>query len=149
MKARTLRLLLNLYPPFLGAGVHVRTLSEDYREACVELRQRWYNRNFFGDHFGGSLYAMTDPFYALMLIHVLGGKYRVTHAAGGIEYLAPARGVVTARFRISDEHVAAIKAAAENGEKHLPQYATDIVDRSGKTVARVTHTAYVRKKGRY
>jgi len=148
VKARTLRWLLNLYPPYLGAGVHVRMLGEDYREALVELRPRWYNRNFFGDHFGGSLYAMTDPFYALMLIHILGKGYRVTHAAGSINYLAPARGVVSAHFHITDEHVAAIKAAAESGEKHLPQYTTDILDRNGKTVARVTHTAYVRRKAK-
>ena len=148
MKARTLRWLLNLYPPYLGAGVHVRMLSEDYREALVELRSRWYNRNFFGDHFGGSLYAMTDPFYALMLIHILGPEYRVTHAGGRIDYLAPARGVVSVQFRITDEHVAAIKAAAASGEKHLPQFTTEIVDGTGKTVARVTHTAYVRRKAR-
>jgi len=139
-------MLLNLWPPFLGAGVRVTELREDYREATVELRPHWYNRNYFGDHFGGSLYAMTDPFYALMLIHILGAGYRVTHAAGSISYLAPARGTVRAHFRISDEHVAAIKAAAESGGKHLPQLPTDILDRSGKTVARVTHTAYVRRK---
>ena len=146
MKARTLRLLLNLYPPLLGAGVHVRTLTEDYREALVELRPHWYNRNFFGDHFGGGLYAMTDPFYALMLIHILGDGYRVTHAAGNISFLAPARGVVSARFLIAYEHIAAIRDAAADGEKHLPQYTTDIVDRAGNAVARVTHTAYVRRK---
>jgi hypothetical protein len=149
VKARTLRILLNLWPPFIGAGVHVTRLTEDFREAAVELRPHWYNRNYFGDHFGGSLYAMTDPFYALMLIHILGKAYRITHAAGSISYLAPARGVVSARFHIDDEHVAAIRTAAEGGDKHLPQYTTDIVDRSGKTVARVTHTAYVRRKRRH
>jgi acyl-coenzyme A thioesterase PaaI-like protein len=148
MRARMLRLLLNLWPPFAGAGVHVTALREDYREARVELRPHWYNRNYFGDHFGGSLYAMTDLFYALMLIHILGPEYRVTHAAGSISYLAPARGVVSAHFRIDDEHVAAIKAAAEGGAKHLPQVTTDIVDRSGRAVARVTHTAYVRRNMR-
>jgi hypothetical protein len=146
MRARTLRFFLNLWPPFVGAGIHVTALAEDYRDAIVELRPHWYNRNFFGDHFGGSLYSMTDPFYALMLIHILGREYRVTHAAGSISYLAPARGVVRAQFRITDEQVAAIRAAAEGGEKHLPQFTTDIVDRTGSNVARVTHTAYVRRK---
>ena len=148
MRARTLRLVLNLWPPFACAGIHVTALAEDYREASVELRPRWYNRNYFGDHFGGSLYAMTDPFYPLMLIHILGNDYRVTHAAGSISYLAPARGVVRAQFRISDAHVAAIKAAAQSGEKHLPQHTIEIVDRTGMTVARATHTAYVRRKKR-
>jgi hypothetical protein len=146
MRARTLRFLMNFWPPFVGAGIHVTALAEDYREATAELRPHWYNRNFFGDHFGGSLYAMTDPFFPLMLIHILGSEYRVTHAAGSISYLAPARGVVSAHFRITDEHVAAIRAATEGGEKHLPQFTTAIVDRTGSTVARVTHTAYVRRK---
>lgn len=146
MRARTLRFFMNLWPPFLGAGVHVKELAEDYRDAIVELRLHWYNRNFFGDHFGGSLYSMTDPFYTLMLIHILGPEYRVTHAAGSISYLAPARGTVQARFRITDEQIAAIKAATEGGEKHLPRLLVDIVDRTGNAVARVTHTPYVRRK---
>jgi acyl-coenzyme A thioesterase PaaI-like protein len=146
VRARTLRFGLNLWPPYVGAGIHVTTLTEDYREAVVELRPHWYNRNIFGDHFGGSLYAMTDPFFALMLIHILGPDYRVTHAAGSIRYVAPARGVVRAQFRITDDQIAAIKAAAEGGEKHLPEMSTDIVDRTGTAVARVTHTAYVRRR---
>jgi len=146
MRAGTLRLFMNLWPPFVGAGIHVTALAEGYREAGVELRPHWYNRNFFGDHFGGSLYAMPDPFYALLLIHILGPEYRVTHAAGSIRYLAPARGTVRAHFHITDEHVAAIKVAAEGGEKHLPQFSVDIVDSDGEVVARATHTAYVRKK---
>ena len=146
MRARTLRFFMNLWPPFLGAGVHVKELANDYRDATVELRLHWYNRNFFGDHFGGGLYSMTDPFYALMLIHILGREYRVTHAAGSISYLAPARGTVQAHFHITDEQIAVIKAATEGGEKHLPQFSSEIVDRTGSTVARVTHTAYVRRK---
>ena len=146
MRARTIRFFLNLWPPFVGAGIHVTALAEDYREAMVELRPHWYNRNYFGDHFGGSLYAMTDPFFSLMLIHILGSEYRVTHAAGSISFLAPARGTVSAQFHITDEQVAAIKAATEGGEKHLPQFTTDIVDRTGSTVARVTHTPYVRRR---
>jgi acyl-coenzyme A thioesterase PaaI-like protein len=139
---------MNCWPPFVGAGIHVTALADDYREASVELRPHWYNRNYFGDHFGGSLYAMTDPFYALMLIHILGSEYRVTHAAGSVSYIAPARGVVRARFRITDEQVAAIRAAAEGGDKHLPQFTADIVDQADNVVARVMHTAYVRRKVR-
>jgi acyl-coenzyme A thioesterase PaaI-like protein len=137
---------MNLWPPFLGAGVHVKELADDYRDAIVELRLHWYNRNFFGDHFGGGLYSMTDPFYALMLIHILGREYRVTHAAGSISYLTPARGTVQAHFHITDEQIAAIKAATEGGEKHLPKLPADIVDAGGRVVARATHTIYVRKK---
>lgn len=68
---------MSLWPPFLGAGIRVRHISPDWREVTVELRQRWYNRNYIGTHFGGSLFAMTDPFHMLMLMRHLGREYRV------------------------------------------------------------------------
>lgn len=146
MTAATLRRLMNFWPPFLGAGISVAHLAEDWREARVELRLRWYNRNYFGDHYGGSLYSMTDPFFPLMLIHILGPEYRVTHAGGSISYLAAARGRVAAHFRIDEMQIEAIRAATAGGEKHLPKFSADIVDASGAVVARATHTVYVRRK---
>ncbi len=146
MSPRILRYFLNLWPPYLGAGVRVRLLAADFREALVEIRLGWTNRNYFGDHFGGSLYSMTDPFFTLMLIHILGPAYKVTHAAGSIRYLAPARGTVQARFRLTEAQIAAIRAATDGGEKHLPELSADLVDEAGRIVARVTHTLYVRKK---
>lgn len=62
MKASSLRRYMNFWPPFLFSGIHITRLSDDFRHARVELRQRWYNRNYVGTHFGGSLFAMTDPF---------------------------------------------------------------------------------------
>jgi hypothetical protein len=70
---------MNLWPPFRGAGVRVRHIAPDWREAHVELKFGLLNRNYVGTHFGGSLYAMTDPFYMLMLIHLLGPDYVVNH----------------------------------------------------------------------
>ena len=47
---------LNLYPPYLLAGVRVTSIAPDWRELHVSLKLRWFNRNFRGTHFGGSLY---------------------------------------------------------------------------------------------
>ena len=52
--------------------------AEDSRHVEVELRLTWWNRNAVGTMFGGSLFAMTDPFYALMLQHNLGRDYAVS-----------------------------------------------------------------------
>ena len=35
------------------------------------------NQNYVGSHFGGGLFSMTDPFYMLMLMNVLGSEYLV------------------------------------------------------------------------
>ncbi|MBE0621204.1 MAG: DUF4442 domain-containing protein [Burkholderiales bacterium] len=146
MKAGLLRLGMNLWPPFRGAGIRVRRIAPDYREIEVELSRKWHNRNYIGTHFGGSLYAMTDPFYMLMLIHVLGPEYVVSHQAGSIEYLIATRKKVRARFTIDDATIADIKAHTASGEKYLPQMAVEVKTDSGDTVARVVHTLYVRKK---
>ncbi len=146
MKAAWLRFGMNLWPPFRGAGIRVRRIAPDYREIEVELSLKWHNRNYIGTHFGGSLYAMTDPFYMLMLIHVLGPEYFVSHKAGAIEYLVATREKVRARFAIDDATVADIRARTAGGQKYLPQMAVDVRTESGDLVARVAHTLYIRKR---
>ena len=146
MKAGLLRFGMNLWSPFRGAGIHVRRIAPDYREVEVDLSLKWYNRNYIGTHFGGSLYAMTDPFYMLMLIHILGPEYVVSHQAGAIEYLIPVRSKVRARFRVDDAAIADIKAHTAGGQKYLPKMSVDVTNDAGELVARVAHTLYIRKK---
>lgn len=73
MKAALFKTMINLYPPYLGAGIRIARISNDYRDLLVRMKLRFYNRNYVETHFGGSLYAMIDPFYMLMLMQVLGG----------------------------------------------------------------------------
>ena len=46
------------------------------------------NRNYVGTQFGGSLYAMTDPFFMLMLMENLGRDYVVWDKAANIEFVS-------------------------------------------------------------
>jgi hypothetical protein len=142
-----LRLAINVWPPFRGAGVRVRHIAADWHETRVELNLGLFNRNYVGTHFGGSLYAMTDPFHMLMLIHLLGPEYAVNHKGGRIDYLAPARGRVTTTLRIEDAEVDAIRARVAAAGKDAPEFSADILDAEGMVVARAVHTLHVRRKG--
>lgn len=146
MKAGTLRRILNAWPPFLFSGIRVVALSPDWHRARVELRQRWYNRNYVGTHFGGSLFAMTDPFWMIMVLHALGRDYIVWDQAGQIEFVAPGRGIVSAEFHLEDADLDAIRTATAGGDKHLQWFETRIVDAAGAVVARVRKQLYVRRK---
>ncbi len=146
LSAGTLRLLMNLWPPFIGAGIHVERLSPDYTEAVVRMRLGLLNRNYMGTHFGGSLYAMTDPFFALLVMHQLGRGYVVWDKASSIDYKLPGRGTVRARFRVTPEQVEAIRQATAGGDKHEPVFTVDVVNRQGEVVATVEKTVYVRRK---
>ena len=146
VSATTLRHVLNAWPPFLFAGIRVREVSADFRHARVELRQRWYNRNFVGTHFGGSLFAMTDPFWMIMTMQALGDGYIVWDKAATIDFVKPGRGTVRARFDLGDEALARIRDATAGGGKCLHWFDTDVTDADGDVVAKVRKQVYVRRK---
>ncbi|MDB5970944.1 MAG: hypothetical protein JWQ90_3394 [Hydrocarboniphaga sp.] len=143
---RLFRVVMSLYPPYLGAGIRVVHVSDNFGEVVVELRESKLTGNAFGTHFGGSLYSMTDPFYALMLVARLGPDYLVWDKAAQIDFVRPGTGTVTARFVLSDEQVEEVRAATLNGGKFEPVYRLDIRNASNKVVARVTKTLHIRKR---
>ena len=145
-KARLLRWFLTLYPPYLGAGVRVQALSADFRHAKVRMGLGWYNRNYVGTQFGGSLYSMVDPFYMLLLIEQLGREYIVWDKAASIDFISPGKGPVYAEFAIDDALLDEIRLQTAGGEKYLPHLKVEIHDGSGTLVARVDKTLYVRRK---
>jgi len=147
MSPKFLRLLINLYPPYWGTGITVRSISPDYRDICVQMKMRWYNRNYVKTHFGGSLYSMTDPFFMLMLIHILGKEFVVWDKAAHIDFIKAERGTVTARFLIKEEQIEEIIRNTSGGDKYLPEFSVDIENRAGDKIARVVKTLYIRKKG--
>jgi acyl-coenzyme A thioesterase PaaI-like protein len=146
VSARALRIGMNLWPPFAGAGIRVLRIAPDFREALVELRPGLFNRNFFGTHFGGSLYAMTDPFFALMVLHNLPSDYLVWDKSASIDFVAPGRGRVRARFVITQQDIDSILRMTADGDKHLHLFRVDVEDAEGLVVARVEKIVYVRRK---
>ena len=146
MRASTLRLGMNLWPPFLLAGIRITAVADDFRHARVELRQRWYNRNYVGTHFGGSLFAMTDPFWMILSLQSLGRDYIVWDQAAEIRFVKPGRGTVHARFDLDDDVLDAMREATAGGAKYLHWFDTEVFDQAGDVVATVRKQVYVRRK---
>ena len=146
MKPSTLRHGMNLWPPFLFTGIHVAAISPDWRHARVELRMRPWNRNYVGTHFGGSLFAMTDPFWMLLLMPLLGRDYYVWDQSGTIDFLKPGRGTVSTRFDIDDAVLEEIRQATAGGAKYLRWFENEVLDAEGDGVARARKQVYVRRK---
>jgi hypothetical protein len=139
---------MRFWPPFLGAGIRVKSFSSDYRCLVVEMKMRFWNKNYVGTHFGGSLYSMTDPFYMLMLMEILGRNYIVWDKSSSIRYVIPAKGNVYAKFEISDELIEKISLELETANKMEPEFTIDITDKEGKRVAVVKKVLHISKKSR-
>jgi acyl-coenzyme A thioesterase PaaI-like protein len=144
--SQALRRRVNLWPPFLGAGIRVTHIAADMKAVDVEMKLRWWNANYVGTHFGGSLFAMTDAFYMLMLMHHLGDEYIVWDKAASIRYRQPGRGTVRAEFRLSDAQIADIREKLKSLPKYEPVFAVAVQDEQGVVIAEVERLVYVRKK---
>lgn len=145
--ARATRYFLNVWPPFLFSSIRVEEISEDFRYARVRLRRRFWTRNYVGTLFGGSLFAMTDPFWMLLIYRCLGSAdYVVWDAAGEIRFRSPGRADVIAEFRVSDELLDELRTAAADGQKVLRWVSTDIVTKEGTLIATVRKQIYVRRR---
>ncbi|PPE75573.1 tetrameric acyl-CoA thioesterase [Solimonas fluminis] len=140
------RTVMNLWPPFWGTGISIAEMAPDYSRLVVRMKRRFYNANAFGTHFGGSLYAMCDPFYVLMLVPRLGPDYLVWDKAASIDFIKPGRGTVTAVFDWDAAEIEEIRARTAGGEKYEPQRVVEIRDERGELVARVRKTIYVRRR---
>ncbi|MFM9377256.1 DUF4442 domain-containing protein [Gordonia sp. VNK21] len=146
MTPRLLRTGMNLWPPLIGAGIRVREIADDWSSATVALRHNRFTRNVVGTTFGGSLSAMTDPFYMLLLHHTLGPEYLVWDQAAEIRFVSPGRSDLSVRMELPADVVEAIRADTADGSKSLTWFATTITDADGKAVAEVRRQVYVRRK---
>lgn len=143
-----LRHVLNWYGPYRGAGVKIQHLASDFSSATVCMPLRWYNKNYVGTHFGGSLYSMVDPFHMLLIMNQLGRDYIVWDKSAEIEFISPGTGTVTAHFEVTQAQIQDIREKTASGNKYLPKFEVDVVNEKGELVAKALKTLYIRKKAR-
>ena len=143
---KLLKRMLNLYPPYLGAGIKVTYISEDWKELHVSMSLRWFNRNAVGTHFGGSLYSMIDPHLMLLLMQLLGKEYLVWDKSADIEFVKAIKKKVTSVLKVSNEDLKIIRRSTINGEKYFSNFIVEIRDEDDDLVAKVNKTIYVRRK---
>jgi hypothetical protein len=137
--------MMNFYPPFLGAGIRTR-LSRDRRTFEVRMKLGFFNRNYVDTHFGGSLYAMCDPFFMLLLIPALGPEYVVWDKTATIRFLRPGRGTVRATFHIPEDRIEEIRREADRGASVEPHFTAQVIGEDGQVVAEVDKVLYVRRR---
>jgi acyl-coenzyme A thioesterase PaaI-like protein len=146
LKTALTKLKMNFWPPLLGAGIRVKNIADDFTSFDVEMKLRPWNKNIHGIHFGGSLFAMTDPTFSFILQTTLGKDYFVVDKDSSIKFLKPGKGTVSAHFNIAAERIQEIKKEADDNFKAEPHFTAQIRDEAGNVVAEVEKTVYVRRR---
>lgn len=141
-----MRLMMNLWPPFFFSGIRVLQISPDFRSAKVKLKKNALTSNYVGTLFGGSLFAMTDPFFMIMTMKNLGSNYIVWDKRGAIEFVSPGRKTVFGEFQITEEELAEIRVNVAQMGKYLKWFEVELRDSDGAIVAIVKKEIYFREK---
>lgn len=146
---RSLRFLMNLYPPYLFSRTRIKHIAPDWKEIVVELPKSLLTRNYVGTTFGGSLYAASDPFFMLMLIKILGIKdYIIWDKGAQIDFKKPARSKITYRFVIQEADLQRIQQDLKSKGKSLPEFQVDGISKEGEVCVSIRKLLYIRRKNR-
>ena len=129
--------LLNLWPPFLFAGIKIIKRTKNYRHLVVKLKLRFWSANYVGTQYGGSMFSMTDPFYMLMLLINLGNEYVIWDKAASIRYLKPGKTDLTAEFILTDEDLDDIRQKVQQHGRMIWTRKIEIKDQENELVAEV------------
>lgn len=148
-KPNIVKFALNIWPPFWGAGIKILYISDDFRNVKIRLKLRWWNKNANRTQYGGSIFSLTDPVYALMLMGILGERYFVWDKEASINFIKPGNTDLHAEFLISQDVLDDIVEKTAGGEKSFPEFMIFVKDTHGQVVSEVQRKLYVRKKPKY
>jgi len=144
---KTLEWALCLYPPLFFQRIRVKKFHSGFRGVDVRISKSLFNKNYNGSIFGGTIYAATDPFYAILFDQLLqreGFKIRVWLKSASIQYLKPGRSALYFTVIITDDMLnEAIETLNTNG-KFIKAYPMEIKDINGEVCATVMNEVYIR-----
>lgn len=146
---RTLKWAMCLYPPLLFQRIWIKKFHPGFRGVDVKIANSFLNRNYNGSIFGGTIYAATDPFYAILFDQLMqrkGFKVRVWLKSAAIQYLKPGSTTLHFTLKITDEMIAEAETALAETGKFVKAYPMELFDKSGELCATVMNEIYLRHR---
>ena len=144
---RRLMKLLSFWPPYFFSGIKIIGVNDNFTKIDVCMKQRFWNTNYVGSHFGGSLYSMCDPFYMFILLHHLKG-HTVWDKGAKFNFKKPGYGTVFATFEIELETIQLLKEEASKSYSFSPVFKTVIRDQANTVILELEKTLYIKKKAK-
>ncbi len=145
---RILKWAMCLYPPLLFQRIWVKKFHQNFKGVDVKISNSFLNRNYNGSIFGGTIYAATDPFFAILFDQLLqrkGFKVRVWLKSGSIQYLKPGLTSLHFTINITDEMIAEAEKTIKANGKFVKTYPIDLFNKHGELCATAINEVYLRQ----
>lgn len=143
------RTAFNWWPSYRGSGARITYISPGMDEIHTRIKLTWRTRNYVGTLFGGSMFAMADPIYMVILIKQLGDDYVVWDKSATIRFVRPGTGRVKGIFKVSKEEIESIRTTVDTEKEKEYTYITQLTNEEGKVVAEVEKLLYIARKDFY
>lgn len=143
----SLKWLMRLYPPMFFQRIWVKKIDKDFRGIDVKINRSLFTTNLGSATFGGTIFAATDPFYALLIGQIMqhkGFKITVWLKSAEIQYLKPARKDLHYSIKIDDEMIKEVELAITNEGKFVKTYPIEIFDTLGDLCVTAQNEVYIR-----
>ncbi|TKC10220.1 DUF4442 domain-containing protein [Pedobacter polaris] len=145
----TLKWAMCLYPPLLFQRIWVKKFHTGFLGVDVKISNSFLNRNYNGSIFGGTIYAATDPFYAILFDQLMqrrGFKVRVWLKSASIQYLKPGLTNLYFTLKITEEMIAEAEISLKETGKFVKAYPMELFNKQGELCATVMNEVYLRTK---
>ena len=143
----SLKWLMRLYPPMFFQRIWVKKIDKDFRSIDVKINRSLFTTNLGSATFGGTIFAATDPFYALLIVQIMqhkGFKITVWLKSAEIQYLKPARTDMYYSIKIDDEMIKEVEQAITREGKFVKSYPIEIFDTTGDLCVTAQNEVYIR-----
>lgn len=146
-KPATFPYLARIYPPLLGAGIRVTSISADWTRGELSLHLHPWNANHNGTAFGGALFSATDVLYGTLLAGQLGRKYTVATKEATIRFLRPGLGRLHCTVEVPSRQAEFAVNQLQSTRGIDMRNTTLLYDRNGRAVVEAEHVLHVKKRG--
>ena len=146
---RTLKWAMCLYPPFLFQRIWIKKFHPGFKGVEVKINNSFLNRNYNKSIFGGTIFAATDPFFAILFDQLMqrkGFKLRVWLKSASIQYLKPGLSDLHFVIKITDEMVNEATQAIKDTGKFVKAYPLELFNDKGELCATVMNEIYLRDR---
>ena len=144
-----LKWVMNAYPPLLFQRIWVKKFHPGFLGVDVKISNSFLNRNYNGSIFGGTIYAATDPFYAILFDQLMqrrGFKVRVWLKSAAIQYLKPGLTNLYFTLKISEEMISEAEISLKENGKFVKSYPMELFNKQGELCATIMNEVYLRTK---
>ncbi|MBC8198018.1 MAG: DUF4442 domain-containing protein [Candidatus Marinimicrobia bacterium] len=147
LKPSELKIMLNLWMPFIFNRVKIEEISDDFTEIKIRLIHSIWNRNPNKALWGGAIFSAADGFFPIILKQSAlrnGIKTDFFTKSTTVKYIREAKTDLTFHFKVMKDEIENFFNILKRDGKYQEWHTIDGIDTHGKKCIEVKIQPYLR-----